>query len=85
MIESRGEDFIAKILSEVKQLAYSRSGSNTSLKGKQEDNVPEFTKMKNGLLNTQVKRTFLFTGLFQCCIIRLITFDVHQCTGNVVA
>ena len=85
MIESRGEDFIAKILSEVKQLAYSRSGSNTSLKGKQEDNVPEFTKMKNGLLNTQVKRTFLFTGLFQGCIIRLITFDVHQCTGNVVA
>ncbi|XP_023325589.1 uncharacterized protein LOC111699210 isoform X2 [Eurytemora carolleeae] len=55
VIESRGEDFIAKILSEVKQLAYSRSGSNTSLKGKQEDNVPEFTKMKNGLLNTQAK------------------------------
>ena len=75
MIETRGEDFIAKILSEVKQLAYSRSGSNTSLKGKQEDNVPEFTKMKNGLLNTQVKRTFLYKGLLQGSKIRLINID----------
>ena len=53
IIETRGHDFIAKILDEVKQLAYSRSNSNSSLKGKEE--TREFTKMKNGLLNTQVK------------------------------
>ena len=31
--------------------SYSRSNSNTSMKGSE----PEFSKMKNGLLNTQAK------------------------------
>jgi hypothetical protein len=67
-LRALGRTIYIMLLYQVKQLAstYSRSNSNLSLKGKQqqqqqqlqqqqEDNSLEFKKMKNGLLNTQVK------------------------------
>ena len=59
VVETRGPAFIAQILSEVKQLAYTRS--NSGPKGKEE---PTFTKLKNGLLNTQVYILVIF------CLVR---------------
>ena len=64
MIETRGVDFISAILNSVEKVknglmnSYSRSNSNTSIKGPE----PEFSKMKNGLLNTQAKLKETKTG-----------------------
>jgi hypothetical protein len=75
------------LLYQVKQLAstYSRSNSNLSLKGKQqqqqqqlqqqqEDNSLEFKKMKNGLLNTQVKTNLFSRTINLFKIIKIFMF-----------
>ena len=55
VIEMRGTDFIKAIIDSVEKVkntltTYTRTASNSSV----DKTSPEFTKMKNGLLNTQV-------------------------------
>lgn len=56
VIEMRGTDFIKAIIDSVEKVkntltTYTRTASNSSV----DKTSPEFTKMKNGLLNTQAK------------------------------
>ena len=59
VIEMRGTDFIKAIIDSVEKVkntltTYTRTASNSSV----DKTSPEFTKMKNGLLNTQVVLSF---------------------------
>jgi len=56
VIEMRGTDFVQAIIDSVEKVkntltTYTRTASNSSV----DKASPEFTKMKNGLLNTQAK------------------------------
>ena len=63
VIEMRGTDFIKAIIDSVEKVkntltTYTRTASNSSV----DKASPEFTKMKNGLLNTQVLNIKLSMG-----------------------
>ena len=64
VIEMRGTDFVQAIIDSVEKVkntltTYTRTASNSSV----DKASPEFTKMKNGLLNTQVLNINLSMGI----------------------
>ena len=67
VIEMRGTDFVQAIIDSVEKVkntltTYTRTASNSSV----DKTSPEFTKMKNGLLNTQVVNLNLRPTIILC-------------------